>query len=93
MECIHITMRRDDSDGATITATAAIDNDCPIHTMLRNENIFSTGHDVMTFGYGESNRGVKYLFVMDGWYDYGRFVYFDYYPIVKGIKVWVGEDS
>ena len=73
--------------------TVAIDNDCPIHTMLRNENIFSTGHDVMTFGYGESNRGVKYLFVMDGWDDYGRFVYFDYYPIVKGIKVWVGEDS
>lgn len=55
--------------------------------------VFSTVHDVMTFGCGESNREVKYLFVTDGWYDYGRFVYFDYYPIVKGIKVWVGEDG
>ena len=58
--------------------------------MLRNEFIFDTGHDVMTIGYGESTKGTDYLFVMDGWYPYGRFVDFDYYPIVKGLAVWVG---
>jgi hypothetical protein len=73
--------------------TAAIDDNCPIHTMLRNESLFSTGHDVMTFGYGESNTGTEYLFVMDGWNNYGRFVYFDYFPIIKGVKVWVGSTA
>ena len=45
----------------------------------------------MTIGYGESTKGTDYLFVMDGWYPYGRFVDFDYYPIVKGLAVWVGS--
>lgn len=71
--------------------TDAIDDGYPIHTMLRNEFIFDTGHDVMTIGYGESTKGTDYLFVMDGWYPYGRFVDFDYYPIVKGLAVWVGS--
>ena len=71
--------------------TDAIDDQCPVHTMLRNQSIFSTGHDVMTFGYGQSTSGTDYLFVMDGWYSYGRFVNFDFYPIVKGVKVWVGS--
>ena len=73
--------------------TAAVDDDCPVHTMLRNESLFSTGHDVMTFGYGESTSGTEYLYVIDGWYDYGRFVDFDYFPIVKGIKVEVGATA
>lgn len=73
--------------------TAAIDDDCPIHTSLRNQSLFSTGHDVMTFGYGESTSGTDYLFVMDGWYDHGRFVDFDYIPVVKGIKVWIGPTA
>lgn len=73
--------------------TAAVDNNCPVHTMLRNESLFSTGHDVMTFGYGESTTGTEYLYVIDGWYDYGRFVDFDYFPIVKGIQVEVGSTA
>ena len=73
--------------------TSAIDNDCPIHTMLRNESLLSLGHDVMSFGYGESTTGTDYLFVVDGWYDYGRFLNFDYVPIVKGIEVWIGNTA
>ena len=61
----------------------ALNDNCPIHTMLRaSSSITSSGHDVMAFGY--------YLFVMDGWYDYGRFVKFNYFPVIKGVKVWVG---
>lgn len=33
------------------------------------------------------------LFVMDGWYPYGRFMKFIYYPVVEGLKVWVGETA
>lgn len=73
--------------------TAAVDSDHPVHTMLRNESLFSTGHDVMTFGYGESTSGTDYLFVMDGWYSYGRFVDFDFFPIVKGLEVSVGSTA
>lgn len=71
--------------------TDAVDSGNPVHTMLRNESLFSLGHDVMTFGYGESTRGTEYLFVMDGWENYGRFVNFDYYPIIKGIEVSIGS--
>ncbi len=73
--------------------TSAIDDCCPIHTMLRNESLLSTGHDVMSFGYGESTTGTDYLFVIDGWYDYGRFLNFDYIPIVKGVKIWIGNTA
>lgn len=73
--------------------TDAVDSDHPVHTMLRNESLFSTGHDVMTFGYGESTSGTDYLFVMDGWYAYGRFVDFDFFPIVKGLEVSVGSTA
>lgn len=71
---------------------AALNDNCPVHTMLRpSSSITAVGHDVMTFGYGKSKTGTNYLFVMDGWFDYGRFVKFSYYPIIKGVKVWVGE--
>lgn len=73
--------------------TAAIDNGCPVHTSLRTAGLIYDGHDVMTFGYGRSNGGINYLFVMDGWYPYGRFVKFIYYPVVEGLKVWVGETA
>lgn len=72
---------------------AAVDSNHPVHTMLRNTSLFSTGHDVMTFGYGESTKGTDYLFVMDGWYSYGRFVNFDFFPIIKGIEVSVGSTA
>lgn len=69
----------------------ALNDNCPIHTMLRaSSSITSSGHDVMAFGYGKSTAGTNYLFVMDGWYDYGRFVKFNYFPVIKGVKVWVG---
>lgn len=73
--------------------TAAIRSGNPVHTMLRNESIFSVGHDVMTFGYGESTQGTEYLFVMDGWNDFGRFVNFNFFPIVKGIEVNIGPTA
>lgn len=73
--------------------TSAVDAGLPVHTMLRNTSAFSVGHDVMTLGYGKSTNGRQYLFVMDGWKNYGRFVIFNYYPIIKGISVEVGSTS
>lgn len=73
--------------------TSAVDAGLPVHTMLRNTSAHSVGHDVMTLGYGKSTNGTQYLFVMDGWEDYGRFVIFNYYPIIKGISVEVGPTS
>lgn len=31
----------------------------------------------------------KFIFVMDGWNTYGRFVKFDYYHNIVGYKIWV----
>lgn len=81
------------TDNSYSDFTSAVDSGNPVHTMLRNTSLFSTGHDVMTFGYGESTSGTDYLFVMDGWYNYGRFVNFDFFPIVKGIEVSVGSTA
>ncbi|MBR5678764.1 MAG: hypothetical protein IKX20_11640 [Paludibacteraceae bacterium] len=72
--------------------TSAIDDNCPIHTSLRSA-LISEGHDVMSFGYGESTTGTKYLFVIDGWNDYGRFLNFNSVPIVEGLKVWIGNTA
>ena len=72
--------------------TKELDNDCPIHLVLHTKNSVldkGEGHCVMNFGYAQSNTGVKYLFVMDGWYRYGRFVKFNYYPYFFGYKIWV----
>ena len=65
---------------------------CPIHLMLHTKNTLldkCDGHSVMAFGYATSNIGTPYLFVMDGWNSYGRFVKFNYYPYVAGYKIWV----
>lgn len=43
----------------------------------------------MNFGYAKSTTGTQYLFVMDGWNTYGRFVKFNYYPYFFGYKIWV----
>lgn len=69
---------------------AALQNQCPIFLVLKEgTSIFSTGHGVFAFGYANGYNNEKYLFVMDGWYNYGRFVKFDYYPKIFGFKIWV----
>lgn len=74
------------------TYVAALDNNCPVHLVLHTKNGLiskGTGHCVMALGYAESNTGIEYIFVMDGWNSYGRFVKFDYYPYFFGYKIWV----
>ena len=74
------------------TYQAALNNNCPIHLVLHTNDSPSDkgkGHCVMTFGYAGSTAGSKYLFVMDGWNTYGRFVKFNYYPYFWGYKIWV----
>lgn len=68
-------------------------DDCPIHLSLRTNTPGTSGgegHSVMNIGYGYSTVGTPYLFVMDGWNNYGRFVKWNYYPDIIGIKIWVG---
>lgn len=63
---------------------------CPIFLVLKERNsLFSDGHGVYAFGYATNSNNVDYLFVMDGWNSYGRFVKFDYYPRIFGYKIWV----
>ncbi len=74
------------------TYTTALNDDCPIHLVLHAndaDNDKGSGHCVMTLGYAKSTSGAKYLFVMDGWNNYGRFVKFNYYPYFFGYKIWV----
>lgn len=70
---------------------SALSNNCPVHLQLcMDGNPFSSeGHDVFNLGYASSTSGAKYLLVMDGWNRNGRFVKYDYYPVVKGYKIWV----
>lgn len=72
----------------------ALDEQCPIHLQIRmNNNPFTTnGHDLFNFGYASGTDGTQYLFVMDGWNTYGRFVKYSYYPVVKGYKIWVNSN-
>lgn len=83
-------------DGSTFEKyKLELNNNCPIHLVLHTkDSIFDkgTGHCVMNFGYAESTSGTEYLFVMDGWNTYGRFVKFDYYPYFFGYKIWVAAD-
>lgn len=83
------------SDGSAYSVfKTALDDQCPIHLQVRmSTNPFTTnGHDLFNFGYASGTDGTKYLFVMDGWYTRGRFVKFDYYPVVKGYKIWVNTN-
>lgn len=69
---------------------AAIDDGCPIHLMLRMENtITAAGHDVFCIGYAVNTSYNNYFTVMDGWYNYGRYIKSGSYPYVKGYKIWV----
>lgn len=72
------------------TYQTALKDHCPIHLVLHTKNgIFDkgSGHCVMNFGYAQSTTGTQYLFVMDGWNTYGRFVKFNYYPYFFGYKI------
>lgn len=75
------------------TYKSALDDDCPIQLVLHTKNgiLFDKGdgHGVMVLGYADSVAGTHYLFVMDGWNTYGRFVKLDYYPYMFGYKIWV----
>lgn len=72
------------------TYQTALNGQCPIFLILKGgTGLFAEGHGVYTFGYASSSGGAKYLFVMDGWNTYGRFVKFDYYPRMFGWKIWV----
>lgn len=81
------------SDGSSFSSyKTELNNNCPIHLVLHtNDGIFDKGdgHCVMNFGYAKSTTGTQYLFVMDGWNTYGRFVKFNYYPYFFGYKIWV----
>ncbi len=69
----------------------ALKSNCPIHLSLRyRENLFSQqGHSVFNFGYAKSTTGTPYLFVMNGWHDYGKFVKMNYFTDMVGYKIWV----
>ena len=72
------------------TYCAALNDECPIFLVIKNgTGLFAEGHGVYNFGYARSTSGDNYLFVMDGWYNYGRFLKFDYYPKIFGYKIWV----
>ena len=74
-----------------VTFARELLNSCPIHIILYNKSDLSAtgGHSAMTFGSAKSTSGAEYLFVMDGFYAYGRFVKFNYYPYVVGYKICV----
>lgn len=71
--------------------TAALNDDCPI--MLSVWTSFTGAldgkHSMFCLGHAKSTDNDNYLFVMDGWNTYGRFVKFDYYPNIAGYKIWV----
>ena len=69
----------------------ALNDNCPIFLVVKTgTSIFADGHGMYNFGYASSTSGTKYLFVMDGWNNYGRFVKFSgYYPQLWGYKIWV----
>lgn len=66
---------------------AALNDNCPVHISL----VAGEGHSVFGIGHAKSKTGAQYLFVMDGWNNYGRFVKFSYYgkDNIRGIKIWV----
>ena len=71
---------------------SALNDNCPIMLILHTTNgIFSKGdgHAVYAFGYANSTNGDDYIFVMDGWNTYSRFVKFNYYPYFFGFKIYV----
>jgi hypothetical protein len=47
---------------------------------------------MFAFGYANSTSGENYIFVMDGWNNYGRFVKFNYYPYFYETKIWIKGD-
>lgn len=70
----------------------ALNDDCPIQLVLHTKSGTinrGDGHGVMVLGYACSQTNSPYLFVMDGWYNYGRFLKFNYYPQIFGYKIWV----
>lgn len=76
------------------TYKTELNNNCPIQVILHTKDGLldkGDGHHVMAFGYANSTSGTPYLFVMDGWNNYGRFVKFNYYPYISGYKIWVAS--
>jgi hypothetical protein len=81
------------SNGSSYSSyQSALNGNCPVMLILHTKNgLFSKGdgHAVYAFGYANSTNNDNYIFVMDGWNTYGRFVKFDYYPYFFGYKIWV----
>jgi len=73
------------------TFQAAFKDDCPVHVQLRKSLTDMNGHDVMGIGYANSTGGTKYIFCMDGWNTYGRFVKFSSFAKIGGVKVWASN--
>lgn len=73
------------------TFKAALNDQCPIHLSVKYYKAWYDieGHSLFNFGYATSSTGTPYLFVMDGWNTYGRFVKMDYYYKLSGYKIWV----
>ena len=73
----------------------AFNDQCPMYlgVSLRDE-VNQTkwkGHATMGFGYAYSTSNEFYVFVMDGYANYGRFVRPKSYPRMYGYKIWVAS--
>lgn len=65
----------------------------PIHLIVETNSFLplAEGHSLMAIGVAESVSGEDYIFVMDGWNKYGRFVKFSYYPYIMGYTIVVNK--
>ena len=70
-----------------------LDDNCPIHLSVGIRSTAASDgymkHSAMAFGYAQSTFPERYLFVMDGLKNYGRFVSTGYYDYFSGYKIWV----
>lgn len=71
--------------------TTALYDDCPILLSVWTSftGVLDGKHSMFCLGHARSTNRDNYLFVMDGWNTYGRFVKHDYYPNIVGYKIWV----
>ena len=66
----------------------ALHNNCPVLLVLKN-NQEKVLHALFNFGYAQGSDNQDYLFVMDGYNNYGRFVKYNFWDNQVGYKIWV----
>lgn len=80
-------------DGSYLPAfEEALNNNCPILLVLKywdKDSKKEYAHALFNFGYAKGTDQQGYLFVMDGYYSYGRFVKHGEMENQVGYKVWV----